>query len=66
MPAIRHFCFVVLISVVTTALAAGRPERFALDPRETCAGAYLTMQHGTDVARIRFPGHADMVLDFRY
>ncbi|MCX7006520.1 MAG: hypothetical protein NTY53_04605 [Kiritimatiellaeota bacterium] len=42
----------------------GQP--FALNPPETYASPYLVMQHGTDVARIQFPGFKDLVLDFGY
>jgi hypothetical protein len=39
---------------------------FALNPPETYASPYLTMKHGTDIARIQFPGYDDLMLDFRY
>jgi len=42
----------------------GKP--FALNPPETYASPYLTMKHGTDTARIKFPGYDDVVLDFSY
>jgi hypothetical protein len=39
---------------------------FPLNPPETYASPYLTMKHGTDIARIQFPGYDDLMLDFRY
>ncbi len=41
-------------------------EPFALNPPETYSSPYLTMKHGSDTARISFPGFKDLVLDFRY
>lgn len=37
-----------------------------LNPPETYASPYLEMKHGTDLARIRFAGYEDLMLDFRY
>ncbi|MCX6910552.1 MAG: hypothetical protein NTY01_21260 [Verrucomicrobia bacterium] len=41
-------------------------ETFPLNPPETYSSPYLTMKHGTDIARIRFPGFKERVLDFHY
>jgi hypothetical protein len=41
----------------------GKP--FDLNPPETYHSPYLTMVHGSDTARIRYPGFEDLVLDFQ-
>ena len=39
---------------------------FDLNPPETYSSPYLSMKHGTDVARISYPGFEDVTLDFNY
>jgi hypothetical protein len=39
---------------------------FAINPPETYCSPYLVMQHGSDTARVSYPGFPDLILDFRY